>query len=158
MFWTVVSFFLLMYLLKRYVIPAINDILDSRSKKIGDDLKGAEASRREADRLLASHQEQLSRSRTMAMTALEEARLEASAIRERAMGELGEELAKKKAAALQEIERARAKAMEDVREAAVDAAMLATEKLIAKSVGRSEADAMVEDALKQMEKSEGGVH
>ena len=157
-FWTIVSFFILMYLLKRYVIPAINDILDSRGKKISDDLQNAEKARTEAERVLANYQAQLDRARQTAMTTLEEARMEAAAQWERAFTELNEQLAKKKASAVEEIERVRMKAMADIRQAAVEMAMLATEKLIAKSVGRKEADAMVESALKQIEKDRPGLH
>ena len=157
-FWTVVSFFLLMYLLKRYVIPAINDILDSRGKKISDDLQSAEKARLESERVLASYQEQLDHARQMAMTTLEAARLEAVALRDGAVAELKEQLEKKKVVALEEIERARVKAMAEVRLAAVEMAMLATEKLIAKSVGQAEADAMVEAALQQMEEKRPSLH
>ena len=157
-FWTITSFFILMYLFKRYVIPAIGDILDSREKKISDDLKNAEKTRLDAERVLASYQEQLDRARQMAMTTLEEARLEAAALREGAVAELNEQLAKKRVSALEEIERARTKAITEVRQAAVEMAMLATEKLIAKAVGREEADAMVESALQQMEEKRVSLH
>ena len=152
-FWTVLSFFILMYLLQRYVIPPINDILDSRSKKINGDLQHADKMRGEADRVLADYQAQLERARQSAMSILEEARMEAAALRERAFAELNEQLAKKKASALEEIDRVRIKAMADVREAAVEIAMQATEKLIAKSVDRTDADAMVESALQQMDEN-----
>ena len=157
-FWTIVSFFLLMYLLKRYVIPAINDILDSRGKKISDDLQGAEKARKDAEQVLANYREQLDRARQAAVTTVENARQEAVIYRENALAELNEELAKKKEFALEEIERARKKALVDVRQAAVEMAMLATEKLIVKSVGREEADAMVESALQQMERSKPTLH
>ncbi|MEO5362857.1 MAG: F0F1 ATP synthase subunit B [Magnetococcus sp. DMHC-8] len=157
-FWTVVSFAVLMYLLRRYVIPAINDILDNRGKKISDDLQHADRVRQEADRLLAEYREQMERSRQVAATALEEARVEAEAIREHALAELNEELAKKKAAALEGIERVRLQAMEEVRAAAVDIAMLAAEKLIAKSIGRAKAEGMVKEALDHLEQNKAGLH
>ncbi|MBF0162383.1 MAG: F0F1 ATP synthase subunit B [Magnetococcales bacterium] len=158
MFWTVVSFLILMYLLRRYVMPAINDILDSRGKKISEDLQHAEKARHEAERLLAGYREQVERARQMTATTLEEARIEASAIRDHALEELTEELAKKRTAALEEIERARVNAMAEVREAAVEIAMLATEKLIAESVGRAKADEMVHAALGHLEQNKANLH
>lgn len=157
-FWTIVSFFILMYLLKRYVIPAINDILDSRGKKISDDLQNAEKTRKESERVLASYQEQMDRSRQMAKNTLEEARMEAATFRENALAELNQQLDKKKESAMEEIERARNKAMADVRQAAVEVAMLATEKLIAKAVSKKEADAMVESAMAQLQENRAGLH
>ena len=157
-FWTVVSFVILMYLLNRHVIPAINDILDVRSKKISDDLQHAERTRQEADRLLAGYREQTEKARQMAATALDEAQKGAAAMREQALVELNEELSRKKSAALEEIERARVRAMEDVREAAVDIAMLATEKLIAKTVVRAKAEGMVKEALDHLEQNKANLH
>ncbi len=157
-FWTIVSFVVLMYLLRRYVIPAINDILDSRGKKISEDLQHAEKVRREADRLLAGYREQMDRARQMAATTMDEARAGAIAIRDHALAELNEELAKKKSSALEEIERARLQAMEDVRSAAVEIAMLATEKLIAKTVTRAKADGMVKEALDHLEQNKASLH
>lgn len=157
-FWTVVSFFLLMYLLNRFVLPAINDILESRGKKISEDLSQAETIRKEAERVLANYKEQLSSARQMALTTVEEARQAAVQHREDAMIELNEQLAKKKASAMDEIERARQNAVADVREAAVEIAMLATEKLIAKSVNNADAKAMVDTALQQLEKSPVSLH
>jgi F-type H+-transporting ATPase subunit b len=158
MFWTVVSFFVLMYLLNRYVIPAINDILDSRSKKISEDIQQAERSRVEAERLLANYRDQIERARQLTATTLDEARIEAAAIREQALAELSEELNKRKASAVEEIERTRIQAMEQVREAAVELAMLATEKLIAKTVTKPKAESMVKEALEHMEKNRIGMH
>lgn len=157
-FWTVVSFLVLMYLLKRYVIPAIGDILDNRSRKISDDLQQAEKARQDADRLLIAYREQTERARQMTAATLEEARLEASAIRDQALVELGEELAKKRSAALDEIERARLRAMEDVQSAAVELAMLATEKLIAKTVNKAKAEEMVKEALTHLEQNRANLH
>ncbi|MBF0402055.1 MAG: F0F1 ATP synthase subunit B [Magnetococcales bacterium] len=157
-FWTVVSFMVLMYLLQRYVIPAINDILDSRGKKISEDLQNAEKARQEAERVLAGYREQVERARQMASATLEEARLEASAIREHALADLTEELAKKKASAVEEIERVRQRAMEEVRDAAVEIAMLATEKLIAKTVTKAKAEEMVKGAVDHLEQNKASLH
>lgn len=157
-FWTVVSFMILMYLLKRYVIPAINDVLDSRGHKISEDLQNAEKARQEADRLVAGYREQMERVQHMVASTLEDARMEASSIREHALAELTEELAKKKASAVEEIERARVKAMEEVRHAAVEIAMLATEKLIAKAVTKAKAEEMVMGAIDHLEQNKANLH
>ncbi|MEO5340567.1 MAG: F0F1 ATP synthase subunit B [Magnetococcus sp. MYC-9] len=157
-FWTVVSFLLLMYLLQRYVMPAINDILDNRGRKIGDDLQHAEKARQEAEALLASCHAQVERAQQMAATTLDEARMEAAAIRDQALAELNEELAKKRASALEEIDRGRVAAMAEVRQAAVEIAMLATEKLIAQSIPRSKAEGMVDEALDHLERNKASLH
>ncbi|MBF0272766.1 MAG: F0F1 ATP synthase subunit B [Magnetococcales bacterium] len=153
-FWTVVSFFLLMLLLKKYVLPAIINILDSRASRISDDLQKAEQARKEGERLLTNYQGQLVAARQMAAQTLEEARQEAIRHREQALEDLNKELGKKKNAALVEIEQAKHKAMEEVRNAAVELSMLVAEKLIVKSIKVEDANRMVQEAVKQL--GEGG--
>ncbi|MBF0341420.1 MAG: F0F1 ATP synthase subunit B [Magnetococcales bacterium] len=149
-FWTVVSFFLLMVLIKKYVLPPIINILDSRSSRIADDLQKAEQARKEGERLLTNYQGQMVAARQMAAQTLEEARQEALRHREQAVDELNKELAKKKNAALVEIEQAKHKAMEDVRSAAVELSMLVAEKLIVKSMSAEDASRMVQEAVAQL--------
>ena len=153
MFWTVVSFLILMYLMNRFIIPAIQDILDGRGNKIAEDLEQAKKSRKEAQRLLDSYREQVASAREMAGAAVEESRQAANRHREQALEDLDEELAKKKKAALQEIDGAQRNAIAAVRNAAVELAMLATQKLISKAVTQSDADAMVLEVLEQIDQS-----
>ena len=158
-FWTVVSFVLLMYLLNKYVIPAIGDILDSRASKISEDLGKAEKSREEAEVLLNSYKNQLSSAREMANATLEEARQGAARYRDEALAELNAELDKKRASALEEIDRAKTKAMGEIRLAAVEVAMMATEKLVAKTVSREDAEGMVQEAMTQIAgQGKGSLH
>jgi len=157
-FWTVVSFLLLMFLLNRFVIPAINDILDNRSRKIQDDLDNAAKAKKEAEQLMIAYKGQLDSAREMAASTMEEARQDANRHREQAVLELNDELSKKKNAALEEIDRAKRRAMDEVRTAAVDVAMMATEKLIAKSVTKTEADAMVHEAWTRLDQNQASLH
>jgi len=158
-FWTVVSFFLLMVLLRKYVLPAIINILDSRASRIADDLQKAEVARKEGERLLTNYQGQLVAARQMAAQTIDEARQEANRHREQALEDLNKELLKKKNAALLEIEQAKQKAMAEVRDAAVELTMMAVEKLIVKAVSHEDANRMVHESVKQLgEKAQVGLH
>ncbi len=74
------------------------------------------------------------------------------------MAELADELAKKRSAAVEEIEATKKKAMAEVQSVVVDVAMLATEKLIAKTVTKESASAMVDEALAEIENSKSSLH
>ncbi|MEO5379136.1 MAG: F0F1 ATP synthase subunit B [Magnetococcus sp. DMHC-6] len=157
-FWTVVSFIVLMTLLKKYVIPAINNILEARGRQISDDLSEAEKKRKEADALLIEYKENLAQAGRVAAQALEDARLEAARIRTTAIHELTDELAQKKNLAMAEIEQAKLKALTEVQAVAIEVAMLATEKLIAKSVTKMDANKMVQTALEQIQADSRHLH
>ncbi|MBF0178110.1 MAG: F0F1 ATP synthase subunit B [Magnetococcales bacterium] len=158
-FWTVVSFLVLLYLLTRFVIPAINAILDARSQSIEDDLKQAKSAREEAEKVLAGYRKELGTARQEATKILEQARREAAQQRELTKNELEKELIKKRSAAMDEIEQAKRRAVEEIKMIAVDLTVDATQKLIGKAVTKTDANKMVEQLLTQIkEENQQPVH
>ncbi|MBF0127241.1 MAG: F0F1 ATP synthase subunit B [Magnetococcales bacterium] len=149
---------MLMMLLKKYVLPAIATILDSRASRIAEEIQKAEAGRKEAERVLNSYQNQLVSAQQMVAQILEEARQDAARMREQALEELNKELTKKKNAALVDIEQAKQRAMDEVRTAAVDLSMLVAEKLIVKSIDADDAHRMVQEAVTQLSESQIRLH
>ncbi|MEO5331488.1 MAG: F0F1 ATP synthase subunit B [Magnetococcus sp. YQC-5] len=157
-FWTVVSFILLLMLLKKHVLPTIATILDSRSKRIAEDLQKAEQARKESERLMNNYQGQIIAARHVAAETLEQAKQEASRQRDQAMVELNKELAKKRDAALIDIEQAKQRAMSEVHVAAVEISMLVAERLIAKSMDAVDANRMVQEAVSQLAEAQVRLH
>ncbi|MBF0107603.1 MAG: F0F1 ATP synthase subunit B [Magnetococcales bacterium] len=157
-FWSIASFIILVALLKKHVLPAIEKVLDARNSKIRNDLENAEHSRRDAEKAANDMQKQLNAARRMAEQTIEEARLEAAKYRDMAREALSQELAKKKSVALAEIETAKQKAVTELHEAAVDIAMMATEKLIAKNMSKAETNKMVLEAIAAIQDHSGQVH
>ncbi|MBF0383734.1 MAG: F0F1 ATP synthase subunit B [Magnetococcales bacterium] len=157
-FWSVISFLILLYLLNKHVIPAINELLDVRAKKIEDDLNSAQAARQEAEKVQADLNNKMTSANKVASDVFEQARVEANLHREQALEELAVELEKKKSAAVEEIEVAKKKALADVQSVVVDVAIMATEKLIAKNVTKAVAGKMVEEALQDIEKNKANLH
>lgn len=156
--WSIASFLVLLYLLKKYVLPPIEKILDERGSKIRSDLEAAEKSRLEADKVRQDIQRQLASARRVAEQTVEEARLEAARYRELARESLTQELAKKKNVALEEIEAAKRAAVAELHDAVVDIAMLATEKLIAKSMTKNDVNKMVQEAVTAIQDNPGKIH
>lgn len=157
-FWALVSFGLLLFLLNRYVLPGINNVLDARTEQIKNDLEKAEKNRVQSEQLLAEHRQQLADAKGTCAQVLEEARMDAGRQRDRAIADLDAELTKKKEQATQAIEQARRQAIADVQKTAVDVAVMAVEKLIAKSVSAEEAGKMVEEAITQIGQDGKRIH
>jgi F-type H+-transporting ATPase subunit b len=156
--WSIISFVILLHLLRKHVLPAINDLLDARAKKIKEDLDNAQKARLEAEKVQVDLNNQLASARQMASDTVDQARADAAQHREQALEELTEELNKKKSAAVDEIETAKKKALAEVQSVVVDVAIMATEKLIAKTVTKTSANAMVEEALKEIKDSKTSLH
>ena len=149
-FWAVVSFVILMTLMIKFVIPAIQDVLDSRGNKIANDLERADKAREEAEEMLAKYRRELADANKEAIKVVEGAKLSAARLSEKAVAAQAEELAKRKDSAIAEIEQLKRQAMAEITERSVEVAMMATEKLISKAVSKSEANKMVNDAIEQI--------
>ncbi|HIJ83117.1 MAG: ATP synthase F0 subcomplex B subunit [Magnetococcales bacterium] len=157
-FWSIASFVILLYLLRKHVLPAIEKVLDTRSNKISSDLDAALKSRQEAEKASVDTQKVLVAARRQAEQTVEEARLEAARYREMAKESLGQELSKKKSLALAEIETAKRAALAELHETVVDIAILATEKLIAKNMTKADTNKMVQEAITAVQEHKGQVH
>ena len=95
-FWTIVSFVVLMMLLKKYVIPAVSNVLDARNDQIKNDLDGAETMKKEAEETLAKYRKDLELANQEAGKIIEQTKQEAAKHRENALHELDGELNKRK--------------------------------------------------------------
>ncbi|MBF0622360.1 MAG: F0F1 ATP synthase subunit B [Magnetococcales bacterium] len=157
-FWTVVSFVILMFLMVKHVIPAINDILDARSKSIEGEIGKAKNMREDAEKTLADYRKKLKAASQEATQTIESARQDANRQREESLAEVDKEIAKKRDSATEQIELAKRQAMEEIQTMAVDIAMLATEKLIAKSVTKTDANKMVTEAITELKDQDINLH
>nr|CRH07530.1 ATP synthase subunit b [Candidatus Magnetococcus massalia] len=157
-FWSVLSFLALLLLLKKFVVPAITDVLDARAAQIEEELNSAETKRQEAEKLLAEQRAEIQAEREKIAQMLESARKEAEATREQAVADLEAELDKQKSQATQEIETARRQAMAEVRDTAVEVAMAVAEKMISKAVDKTEANKLADAAIQGMEAKKDQLH
>lgn len=66
MVWTLVTFFIAMYVLRKYAFGPIQEALDKRTKSINDMIDGAESTRDEARTLLEEQRKELAESRAEA--------------------------------------------------------------------------------------------
>jgi F-type H+-transporting ATPase subunit b len=133
-FWSVVSFGILLVLLYKYAFPVILGVLESREKSIRDSIEQAERIRKEAELLLADYQSRLSAAQQEAHTLLEQARLRAQQLLEENEKRLDRETERMLQEARQEIERQRLNAIKELREHVVDLVLQATEKILRRDI------------------------
>lgn len=150
-FWAVVSFLILVVLLKKYVVPAVNDVLNARIKQIEEDLGNAARMREEAQIELQKYHHELRTANENASRIVQEARQDASRQRDRMIQQLEEELTTKRTHALAEIEQAKQRVLAEVQGAVVEMVMLATQKLISRSVTHDDAHRMVDEAIQEVQ-------
>lgn len=150
LFWTSLSFGILMLGMAKFVVPAIAGVLDERAAQVKANLDAAKQQQEEAERVLAEYQKQLNDARTEATTLVADARAQAEALTAERMTKLEADIAKRAASAAASIEQAKAKAMQEVQAEVAQLAVAVAEKALTGLVDAKGAEKSVTAALKSL--------
>ena len=151
-FWLTIAFAIFVIAVAKPLGGKIAAALDSRSKLIAREIEEAGKLRDEAQTLLASYQRRSRDAIKEAEQILTNAKIEAQRIQDEASANLEASLKRREQLALDKIAQAEARAVEDVRNAAVDVALAATRQLIEQNLDAAKSTALVEDAIKDLPK------
>jgi F-type H+-transporting ATPase subunit b len=148
LFWLVIAFVALYVLMAKVALPRVGAIIESRQKRIADDLAGAASLKAESDAAIAAYEKALAEARARAQAIANETRDKQAAAAEATRKRLEGELNAKLAEAEKTIAATKQAAMSNVRGIAADATKAIVERLIGKAPSDSAVDAAVADALK----------
>ena len=150
-FWSLVSFGILVFLLYKYAFPVILETLENRERHIREGLEQAERARKEAEQLLADYQARLVGAQQEAHTILEPAWQRAQEAVEENEKRLERVTAKMLEEARREIEREREAATKEIRAHVVDLVLQAAAQLLQREVGDQDHRRLVEDTLQKID-------
>ncbi len=153
MIWTLVVFAISLYILIKAVFPRIRDALDERRVAIDESIDAAERTRTEADQLLAEYRERLKEARTQSEEILQRARQTAEAHENEARDQGKEIVAEAARKAERDIDAATRRALDDIRREVADLTILATEKVVRKTLDEADQRRLVEEALGELDLS-----
>ena len=139
--WTLVTFLIVLFVLKKFAFGKIAALLDERRDAVRRNLEAAEHAREEAERLLAEYKEQLAKSRHEASDILERARTTAAEQQRQLSDELAAEREKGIAAAQQAIAAETQQSLDRIK------TEIATEKVLGHALNEAEQKRLVEEAL-----------
>ena len=156
-FWSVVSFAILLYLLKRYVFPPVLEIIEERENKIRGDISDAETLKKEADQLKTELQDKLQKAHEKSDTIVQLAQDEARKIQEKTLQETQAKCKQLQNNAESEIKRTRDKLLGEIRSFTAALTIASTEKILKKTISEEDktrlANESIEEALKEIERS-----
>ena len=133
----------------KVALPRVGAIIESRQKRIADDLAGAAPLKAESDAAIAAYEKALADARARAQAIANETRDKQAAAAEATRKRLEGELNAKLAEAEKTIAATKQAAMANVRGIAADATKAIVERLIGTAPTDSAVDAAVADALKR---------
>lgn len=148
LFWLVISFLALYWIVARFAIPRIGDILEQRERVVQDDLDRAESLKAEAEQALADYEAAMADAREQARSLMLEVTNAAKEAAEARNREVGAEVTAQIAEAEQRIAAARDEAMSSLTTIAAEAAPDAASRLAGLEVSSGDAEAAVSSAMK----------
>lgn len=150
-FWVLISFLLFMGILVWKGVPAlIGKALDNRAAAIRAELDDARRLREEAQQLLADYQRKTREAEDEAKSIVEAAKREAESVAAETRKALAEQVERRTKAAEEKIARAEAQAVADVRAAAVDLAVKASEGILKAKLAGEAGASLVDTAIRDL--------
>ena len=150
-FWVLVAFIGFVGVLVYFKVPGmVTKGLDARAEKIKADLEDADSLLKAAQDLLASYQKKQREAADEAQEIKARAKEEGKRIVENGRARLEDSLQRREKLAMDRITQAEASALDEIRARTVDIALDATRDLLADNLSDHKANAMLDDAIKEL--------
>jgi F-type H+-transporting ATPase subunit b len=151
MIWTLISFAITFFVLRRYAFGPIQQIIDQRRDRIRESLSEADKARDEARSLLEEHRKLMQQARGQAEEILTEARRVGDAQRERVKHEAEEDRQRRLEETRRQIEAETHRALGEIRREVAELALLAAEKVTAGALDEKSHRKLIDDAIREID-------
>jgi F-type H+-transporting ATPase subunit b len=154
MFWTLITFAIVLYVLRRYAWKPIQQTIDARRKAISDNLDAAEKTRADAQQALDEYRHQLAESRREAGKIVEQARRQMDERRAADIAALEADKQRRLEQAKAEIEAETRRSLSLIKSQIAELTVAATEKVVKRTLDEQEQRRLIDDALSGVDLSE----
>ena len=154
MIWTLVSFAITLYILKRYAFGPIQKLIDDRRERIRQSVEEADRVRDEARSLLEEHKALIGQARSEAESILAEARKIADAQQQRMRQETEDDRQRRLEETERQIQQATVQALAEIRLEVANQALLAAEKITRGALTDKDQQRLIDEALAEIDFSQ----
>lgn len=151
-FWTIITFLILLFILKRIAWKPILQALAEREENIRASLEKAEQARREAELILQENSRRLAEAEEQVKKIINEGREYSNKLRTEILEKANQEAKRMIDLAQQEIERKKEEALDELREVVSELSIQAAEKILEKSIDKEENKKIVEKLIQNISK------
>ncbi|MBS7344227.1 MAG: F0F1 ATP synthase subunit B [Caryophanon sp.] len=144
---TLVTFLLLMALLKKFAWGPLMGIMQQREELVASEIEEAEKNRKESANLLAQNEKLVKETQANMAEILDSAKKQANAQREEIIAAANAEAARLKESAQRDIAAEREKAIEAIREEVVSLSVLAASKVLSKEISEADNSALIKETI-----------
>jgi F-type H+-transporting ATPase subunit b len=149
-FWSLVSFAILFFFLKKFAFPPILEALEMREQKIRIDIEDSEKLKEDAQTIKKELEETLEAAHGKAETIMQLASDEAKKFQEKSLQETEAKVQQIQKDAEQEVLNSRNKLLQEVRSYAAALTIASTEKFLKKALGDEDKKKLVEESIEQV--------
>jgi len=149
-FWVAIGFLLLIGLVAKPAWTVITNTLDSRAKKIEENLNEAASLREEVQHLLADYQRKQRDATREVDEMLSNASTEAERLLKEGSEKLAESLRRREELAMDKISQAQADAMQTVRNRAIEISILATQQILTEQLDQDAAAKLIDKSIQEL--------
>ena len=149
--WTIATFLILLWLLAKFAWRPLLTALEQRQDTIRKSLDDAQQAKQELERLNAESRKILNEARVQAEQILSQTRTDASRLRDELKQKAQSEAAGVIKNAERQIEMETARAIQQIRNEAVDISIAIASKVLERNVTREDNERLIEETFKQIE-------
>jgi F-type H+-transporting ATPase subunit b len=156
--WTLITFLIVLFILKKYAFGRLAGLLDERRNAIRDNIESAEATRAEAERVLEEYKQQLAAARHESSEILERARKVAEEQRRQLHDEIAAERERGIAQAQAAIQAETRQSLDRIKREIAELTLLSTQRVLGRALDQAEQRRLIDEALRDVDFSslEGG--
>jgi F-type H+-transporting ATPase subunit b len=151
MIWTLVAFGVTLLILWKVAFPRIGEALDKRRRAIEESIDAAERTRREADQILQEYRERLREAREQAEEIVERSRRAGAHVEDEAKQEATEIREQMLNQARRDIEAETRRSLDQIRREVADLTVAATERVTRKALGPDDHERLIKEALDEFD-------
>jgi F-type H+-transporting ATPase subunit b len=149
--WTVVTFLILFFFLRKFAFGPIQNMIDKRRDSIEESIKAAEHSRLEGERLLAEYRESIAQAKHEAEDIIDRAHKVGESTKTDIVTQAREQAHKEVDDARDQIQRETRKAIKEIKDQVADLTILAAGKVTARTMNKEDHLRLVEEALSEVD-------
>lgn len=132
--WTIITFLVVVFILRAFAWNPILHALDERAEKIHGDIEKADKIRKDAEELLATYNAKITAARDEALAIVSEANSDAVKLKAKTVHETQHEIKAIKEQSLKDIELAKLKAVQELQAQVVDLSVMIASQILQKKV------------------------
>ena len=151
MIWTIICFLVVLFVLKRWAVGPIQQMIDTRRERIEQAIAEADNAREEARNLLEEHRKLIGQAKSQSEEILAEARKVGDAQRERVRQATEEDRQRRLEETRRQIDQATVQALGQIRDEVGKLSLLAAEKITRKSLTDADQQRLIDEALAEID-------